>query len=127
MPVIYVFPAKGVVLLKKIDLKIVASVTAAIIIVYLSTRYWPNIAGVLSSVMSAATPIIFGFVVAYPINILLSFYERHFFPKSEKGIVLKLRKPVCLLAAVVSIIGVVALVTPTKECSKFSKPGFNST
>ena len=96
--------------MKKIDLKIVTSVAAAIIVVYLTTRYWPNIAGVLSSVMSAATPIIFGFVVAYPINILLSFYERHFFPKSENGIVLKLRKPVCLLAAVVSIIGVVALV-----------------
>ena len=96
--------------MKKIDFKIVASVAVAIIVVYLSTRYWPNIAGVIGSVFSAATPIIFGFVVAYPINILLSFYERHFFPNSEKNLVVKLRKPVCLIAAIVSIIGVVAMV-----------------
>lgn len=96
--------------MKKIDLKIVTSVAAAIIAVYLATRYWPNIASVLGSVLSAATPIIFGFVVAYPINILMAFYERHFFPKSNKEAVIKLRKPVCLIAAVISIIGVVAMV-----------------
>lgn len=96
--------------MKKLDLKIVTSVAAAIIAVYLATRYWPNIASVLGSVLSAATPIIFGFVVAYPINILMAFYERHFFPKSNKEAVIKLRKPVCLIAAVISIIGVVAMV-----------------
>lgn len=103
-------PIKEVDSLKKLDLKIVTSVAAAIIAVYLATRYWPNIASVLGSVLSAATPIIFGFVVAYPINILMAFYERHFFPKSNKEAVIKLRKPVCLIAAVISIIGVVAMV-----------------
>ncbi len=97
--------------MKKFDLKLIFSLTAAILVVYLTTHYWPNISEVISSIISAATPIIFGFVLAYPINILMSFYERHFFPKKQSKSFLKVRKGVCLVSAVVSIIGVIALVT----------------
>ncbi len=96
--------------MKKFDLKIIFSVAAAIIVVYLTTRYWPDIAGVIGSVLSAASPIVAGFVVAYPINILMSFYERHFFPKSTKKVIKKIRKPICLVAAILSIIGIVAAI-----------------
>ena len=40
----------------------------------------------------------------------MSFYERHYFPKSTKKTVLKSRRPVCLTGAILSIIGIVALV-----------------
>lgn len=96
--------------MKKFDLKLIFSISAAIIIVYLLTQYWPNISGAVEGVISAASPIIFGFLVAYPINILMSFYERHFFPNSKKKIVIKLRKFICLLAAIISIIGIVAAI-----------------
>lgn len=96
--------------MKKIDLKLIFSISAAIIIVYLLTQYWPNISDAVEGVISAASPIIFGFLVAYPINILMSFYERHFFPNSKKKIVIKLRKFICLLAAIISIIGIVAAI-----------------
>lgn len=94
--------------MKKFDTKIIFSVAAAIIVVYLATRYWPDVAGLLGSVISAASPIVAGFVVAYPINILMSFYERHFFPKSTKKFVIKTRKPICLIFAILSIIGIVS-------------------
>lgn len=96
--------------MKKIDLKLIFSISAAIIIVYLLTQYWPNISDAVEGVISAASPIIFGFLVAYPINILMSFYERRFFPNSKKKIVIKLRKFICLLAAIISIIGIVAAI-----------------
>lgn len=97
--------------MKKIDVKLVLSLAAAALVVYLTTHYWPNIAGLAGSVFSAATPIIFGFVLAYPINILMSFYERHFFPKKQSKAFNATRKAVCLSGAVVSIIGVIALIT----------------
>ena len=96
--------------MKKPDLKIIFSIAAAIILVFVAVHYWPNIAEFLGKLLSAATPIIFGFAVAYPTNILMSFYERHFFPKSQKNGVVKIRKPLCLIGAIVSILGVIALV-----------------
>lgn len=96
--------------MKKFDLKLIFSLTAAILVVYLTTRYWPNIADVLGAVFSAAKPIIFGFILAYPINILMSFYERHFFPKKQSKAFSKVRKGICLVGAAVSIVGVIALI-----------------
>lgn len=96
--------------MKKLDLKIVFSIAAAIILVFVCVHYWPSLSDFLGKLVSAAKPIIFGFAVAYPTNILMSFYERHFFPKSQKNGVIKLRKPVCLIGAIISILGVVALV-----------------
>ena len=40
----------------------------------------------------------------------MSFYERHYFPKSTQKSVLKSRRPVCLTGAILSIIGIVVLV-----------------
>ena len=97
--------------MKKINLKLIISIVVAALAVYLITHYWPNIADFAGSIHTAATPIIFGFVLAYPINILMSFYERHFFPKKQTKGFSGVRKVVCLAGAVISIVGVVALVT----------------
>lgn len=97
--------------MKKINLKLIISIVVAALAVYLITHYWPNIADFAGSIQAAATPIIFGFVLAYPINILMSFYERHFFPKKQTKGFSGVRKVVCLAGAVISIVGVVALVT----------------
>ncbi len=114
--------------MKRFDLKLIFSLSAAIIIVYLLTQHWPDISNVIDGIISAASPIIFGFIVAYPINILMSFYERHFFPNSTKKGVIKARKFVCLFAALISIVGIIAaiivIVAPQfVECIKmlFSK------
>ena len=96
--------------MKKIDLKLIFSISAAIIIVYLLTQHWPDISNGIEGIISAASPIIFGFIIAYPINILMSFYERHFFPNSTKKSVIKIRKFVCLFAALISIVGIIAAI-----------------
>lgn len=96
--------------MKKLDLKLIFSISAAIIIVYFLTQYWPNISKGVEGIISAASPIIFGFIVAYPINILMSFYERLFFPNSSNKAIIKARKPVCLLAALASIVGIIAAI-----------------
>ena len=79
-------------------------------ILYLCMTYWPNIAGLIGTVATAAMPLLIGCVIAYPVNILMSFYERHFFPKSKKNIVDKMRRPVCMTLAFLTMIAIVALV-----------------
>lgn len=97
-------------MLKKLDWKIIFTISAAVIAVYLCIHYWPNISGLFGTILKAATPLIFGFLIAYPLNILLCFYEKHFFPKSDKKAVVKTRLPVCLVGAVVTILGIIALI-----------------
>lgn len=97
-------------MIKKLDWKIIFTIAAAAVGVYLCVHYWPNISDLAGTILKAATPLIFGFVVAYPLNILLCFYERHFFPKSNKNAVIKARLPVCLVGAIITVLGIITLV-----------------
>lgn len=96
--------------MKKLEWKTLLKVGALIFVLFLLIHYWSDISGIIGTVISAATPIFIGLVMAYIINILMSFYERHYFPKSTKKTVLKSRRPVCLTGAILSIIGIVVLV-----------------
>ena len=49
-------------------------------LLYLCITYWPAFAGFAATVVGAALPLIIGCVIAYAINILMSFYEKHYFP-----------------------------------------------
>lgn len=97
-------------MLKKLEWKTVIKIVTGVIAVYLAVHYWPNISGVIGTVFSAATPIVVGGLLAYPLNILMSFYERHYFPKSDKPVVVKSRKAVSLVGAVITILGIISLV-----------------
>lgn len=97
-------------MLKKLEWKTVIKIVTGVIAVYLAVHYWPNISGVIGTVLSAATPIGVGGLLAYPLNILMSFYERHFFPRSDKPVVVKSRKAVSLVGAVITILGIISLV-----------------
>lgn len=66
--------------------------------------------GFLSLLAGAMMPLIIGCIAAYLINILMSFYEKHYFPKSNGRIVKASRRPVCMLAAVMTLIACIALV-----------------
>ncbi len=87
-----------------------------VVVVYLACAYWPVLTGALEVAMSAASPLIIGAVIAYVANILMSFYEAHFFLKSKKPIVKKLRRPACMalafLTAVVAIVWLLTTVLP---------------
>lgn len=94
----------------KIKWKSVIKLAAIVFAVYLGIHYWVNISGILSKIISAAIPIVIGLVVAYTLNILMSFYERHYFPKSKKKLTEKSRRPVCMVGSLITLIGIVALI-----------------
>lgn len=70
---------------------------------YLAIIYWPSFAGFVGNFIGAAVPLLIGCVIAYVINILMSFYEKHYFPKSVKKGIVKSRRPVCMLGAFISL------------------------
>lgn len=96
--------------MQKLNWKNGLKIGLGILAVYLAIHYWPNVSEIIGTVLSAATPIFVGAVLAYLINILMSFYERHYFPKSGKKSAAKTRRPVCLAGAIITILGLVALV-----------------
>lgn len=72
--------------------------------------YWETIADILSAIFSAAIPLIIGGCIAYLLNILMSYYERYYFPHTRKKYLMISRRPVCLIAAVFSMVMIIALV-----------------
>ena len=80
-------------------------------IIFLGVFYWQTVAGLMSLFFSALSPIIIGFIVAYVLNILMSFYERHYFTKhSDKKIIAKSKRIVCLLSAIITLLAILALL-----------------
>jgi len=79
-------------------------------LLYLCITYWPAFAGFAATVVGAALPLIIGCVIAYAINVLMSFYEKHYFPKSRKQGIAKSRRPACMVAAFVTLLIAAALL-----------------
>lgn len=94
----------------KVQGKTCLKVGVSIFLLYLAIHYWPALAGFAASLLGAATPLVIGAMLAYMVNILMSFYERHYFPKSRKSAAGKSRRPVCMLAAFVTMIAIIALI-----------------
>lgn len=92
----------------KLEWKTCLKVGVTVLLLYLCITYWSAISGLISAIFSAALPLILGSVIAYVINILMSFYEKHYFPKSTKSGVIKSRRPVCMIGAFVTLVLIVA-------------------
>ena len=66
--------------------------------------------GLLGLLLGACVPLVLGAVIAYLINILMTFYERLWFPKSTAKAAAVSRRPVCMLAAMLTVVLVLVLV-----------------
>ena len=82
----------------------------AVILVFLFFRYWDNLAAFIHNVYSAFVPIIAGAIIAYILNILMHFYESHYFVKKNPPFAQKTRKAVCLIGAILTVLIVFALI-----------------
>lgn len=86
-------------------------VLGGIFVLFLCIYYWELAEGLLLKILGAATPIIAGCVLAYMVNILMQFYERHYFTKiASKVWVKKSKRAVCMTAALLTLCGIIALV-----------------
>ena len=82
----------------------------SLFLLYLSITYWSTAANLIGLIVGAAMPLLIGCVIAYLVNILMSCYERHYFTKSSNKTLAKSRRPVCMIAAFVTLVAVVFLI-----------------
>jgi len=94
----------------KIEWKSCFKIGVSIFILFLCIHYWTGVTSFLNKMFNAAFPLLIGCVIAYIINILMSFYERHFFAKSTKRIITKIRRPICLIGAILTLVAIISLV-----------------
>ncbi|MBQ9968444.1 MAG: AI-2E family transporter [Oscillospiraceae bacterium] len=85
-------------------------VGVSVFVLYLCIEFWPAVAKLLAALIGAATPLLAGALVAFILNIPMSAFERRFFPRSEKKAVKKLRRPVCMIAAVIAVLAIIVLI-----------------
>lgn len=82
----------------------------SIFLLYLCIQYWSTAANLFYLLFSAALPLLIGCIIAYVVNILMSFYEKHYFTKKNTQLVNKSRRPVCMILAFATVIAVVILI-----------------
>lgn len=85
-------------------------------LVYLCIYYWPGVSGFLGTLLGALSSLFVGCAIAFIVNILMSLYERHFFRKHPTKVTEKIKRPLCLTFAILSVIvilgAVIGLVVP---------------
>ena len=82
----------------------------SIFALYLCIHFWPGAMALAGTVIGAANPLILGAVIAYVVNILMSFYENHWFPGSKNAAVIRSRRAVCMVLAYLSLAAVAVLI-----------------
>ena len=92
------------------DWKTCFRICASVFALYLCIFYWESLSKLLGTLIGALSPLILGLVIAYVLNILMSVYERHYFPRSRKPAVQKTRRVVCMLLAFVTLLAIIALI-----------------
>ncbi len=94
----------------KITWKTCLKIGITLFLLYIAIAFWDNISGLLSAVFAAMFPILIGGAIAYVINIPMTFYEKHYFPKKNGKFFTITRRPVCMTAAFLTVIAVMVIV-----------------
>lgn len=95
----------------KAERKTVVLIAGAIFLLYLAIHYWDGFLGLVLGMLGAAMPLFIGFVIAYLVNILMTRYEKLYFPKGTSRAARKSRRPLCMILAMLSLVVIVAGVT----------------
>lgn len=77
---------------------------------FLLTRYWSDVENIVLMLLYAVAPLLTGFVIAYAVNIPMSFLEKKMFCRIN-GVSLKIKRPVCMILAFALLAALIFLVT----------------
>ena len=94
----------------KKDIKRYITIAIIAIISCLIVKNFSFFGKMLLTGVKAFYPLALGTIIAYIINIIMHWYEKKYFPKSEKKIVSITRRPVCLVLSLLSAVAILALV-----------------
>lgn len=110
----------------KLEWKTCLKIGVTVVLLYLFITYWHQVVAIAALALSAAKPLLLGCVIAYVVNILMSFYEKYYFTKGkmkDKKWVQGSRRITCMVLAYLSVVGILflifSLVVPQLvECGK---------
>lgn len=95
----------------KIEWKTCLKLVISAFVLFLCIYYWEGVSRLLGMFVGALTPLVLGFSIAYVLNILMSFYEHHYFRKHAYTTFVKKSRPiVCLIASIFTLGAILALV-----------------
>lgn len=94
----------------KLTVKDCALLVGSAFALYLGVHYWQTLADLVCLVLGAAVPMFIGCAIAYVVNILMGFYERLWHTGKNGSLTGKLRRPVSMIAAFLTLIAIVALI-----------------
>lgn len=96
--------------MKKLETKNLLKIAGVIFALYLCIHYWSGAATILKTAFAAVLPLLIGTAVAYPLDILTSFFERHLLSKSDNKLIVRTRRGLAVTLALVSLVSIVALI-----------------
>lgn len=79
-------------------------------ILFLCIYYWQTAVNYLLVIAGSLISLLIGGVIAYIVNILMTFLESHYFVDSNKKYVKKSRRPVCMIVSFLIVLLIVMLV-----------------
>lgn len=94
----------------KVEWKSCFRIGVSIFLLFLCIHYWASVSNFVLLILGAGFPLLIGAGIAYLINILMSFYEKHYFSKKNNCFVTKTRRPVCMLGAFLTMLAIIALL-----------------
>lgn len=97
----------------RLDWKTCIRAGVTVVLVWLATHYWTSVTSFIGHAIGVAFPLILGGCIAYAANILMRFYERLFFPKAKNKVLTKMRRPLCILLSLATIIVLIVFMVNT--------------
>jgi len=94
----------------KLDWKTCLRVGVTLFLLYLAIHYWGTFSKLLGLMLGAAMPLFIGAAIAYVVNIIMSFLEKFYLPRSKNKSINASRRPVCLALAFACMVGAVVLI-----------------
>ncbi|MCM1507776.1 MAG: AI-2E family transporter [Ruminococcus flavefaciens] len=82
--------------MKKKEMKRYGIIALLALAVCIAVKNFSVISGLFKTAFTALVPLLTGCIIAYIFNIIMTFYERHYFPKRQSGFIHKSRRPVCV-------------------------------
>ena len=95
--------------LDRLDRMVMKYVSLAAVFILVIFNYQHIFAG-LRELWDVISPVVYGFVFAYILNLIMVMYEGFWFPETDDELLIRARRPVSILLALITVIIVIVLV-----------------
>lgn len=88
----------------KIDWKSSFIACTSLFLLFLTTRYWNVLEQYVMLIVEAAWTLLLGAMIAYVVNLLMSWFERRLFPRAQFKPWLAVKRPLCMILSFATIV-----------------------